>query len=162
MISLVRIGSIHDLSDVLEMLNLCKEDMKKRKLNIWNDNYPSTELIKSDLKSNNSVVYELNGKVIAFLVMLPNYDDGHEDIYTIHSNYCYIQRVMVHPDYRRHGYAQEILNYVEKQKFSSIRLLTRNTNTYSVNLYTKLGYKVVLSQKKGNEIMQTCEKILKN
>jgi ribosomal protein S18 acetylase RimI-like enzyme len=68
---------------------------------------------------------------------------------------------MVHPLYRRHGYAQEILAFVEKRGYSSIRLLTRNTNTYSVNLYTKLGYRVVKSQRKGDEIMQTCEKILK-
>lgn len=161
MINLVRLGNLNDLDDVLIMLNLCKEDMKRRKLNIWNDNYPSTELIESDLKSGNSVVYDLNGKVVAFLVMLPNYECENEEKFSIHNNHCYIQRVMVHPDYRRHGYAQEILNYVEKQNFSSIRLLTRNTNTYSVNLYTKLGYKVVMSEIKGNEVMQTCEKIIK-
>jgi len=158
---LVRIGQIDDLNDIMEMLNLCKADMKKRKLNIWNEDYPNQKIIEDDLKSNGAVVCEVDGKVVAFLVMYPNHPDPCEEIYKCHENYCLIQRVMVHPLYRRHGYAQEILAFVEKRGYSSIRLLTRNTNTYSVNLYTKLGYKVVKSQRKGDEIMQTCEKILK-
>ena len=58
-------------------------------------------------------------------------------------------------------FRKQILDYVERQGYTSIRLLTRNTNTYSVNLYTKLGYQVVKTQRKDKEIMQTCEKILK-
>ena len=158
---MVRIGRLDDLSDIMEMLNLCKADMKKRKLNIWNDDYPNQRIIEDDLKSNGAVVYEDNGKVVAFLVMYPKHPDACEEIFSDHTNYCLIQRVMVHPKYRRHGYAQKILAFVEEQGFSSIRLLTRNTNTYSVNLYTKLGYRVVKSQTRGNDIMQTCEKVLK-
>ena len=67
---------------------------------------------------------------------------------------------MVHPNYRRHGYAQSILKYVETLGYSSIRLLTRNTNVYSVNLYKKLGYKVVREENKDNVIMQNCEKMI--
>jgi ribosomal protein S18 acetylase RimI-like enzyme len=161
-ILLVRIGRLDDLDDIMEMLNLCKLDMKKRKLNIWNDDYPNQRIILDDLKSNGAVVYENEeGKVVAFLVMYPKHPDAQEEIFKDHDNYCLIQRVMVHPLYRRHGYAQQILDFVEKQGFTSIRLLTRNTNTYSVNLYTKLGYQVVKTQRKDDEIMQTCEKKLK-
>ena len=142
------------------MLSLCKEDMKNRKLNIWNDDYPNKDIIINDLNSNGAIVYELDGKVVAYLVMYPNHKDNCEECYQNHENYCLIQRVMVHPSYRRHGYAQEILKYVENQGFKSIRLLTRNTNTYSVNLYLKLGYKVVKTEMNGTDIMQTCEKIL--
>lgn len=158
---MVRYGNISDLDDVLEMLNLCKIDMKERNLNIWNDNYPNEEIIKDDLLSNDSVVYDLNGKVIAFLAMKPNMKDEYEDYYSNHKNYIFIQRVMVHPSYRRMGYGQQILNFIENLGFDSIRLLTRNTNIYSVRLYTKLGYKVVREEHINNVIMQNCEKILK-
>lgn len=158
---MVRYGNIGDLDDVLEMLNLCKIDMKERNLNIWNDNYPNEEIIKDDLLSNDSVVYDLNGKVIAFLAMKPNMEDEYEDYYSNHKNYIFIQRVMVHPSYRRMGYGQQILNFIENLGFDSIRLLTRNTNIYSVRLYTKLGYKVVREEHINNVIMQNCEKILK-
>ena len=84
---MVRYGNISDLDDVLEMLNLCKIDMKERNLNIWNDNYPNEEIIKDDLLSNDSVVYDLNGKVIAFLAMKPNMKDEYEDYYSNHKNY---------------------------------------------------------------------------
>ncbi|MBR6288151.1 MAG: hypothetical protein IKR19_02270, partial [Acholeplasmatales bacterium] len=63
---LVRIGRLDDLDDIMEMLNLCKLDMKKRKLNIWNDDYPNQRIILDDLKSNGAVVYENEeGKVVA-------------------------------------------------------------------------------------------------
>lgn len=159
---MVRIGNINDLDNVMEMLNLCKLDMKMRKLNIWDDNYPTIDIIRDDLLSGKSVVYDLDGKAVAFLAMKPNKEDGFESYYTCHDNFCLIQRVMVNPNYRRMGYAQEILHFVEMQGFSSIRCLTRNTNIYSVRLYTKLGYKVVREEHKDDVIMQNCEKILKN
>ena len=68
---------------------------------------------------------------------------------------------MSHPQYRRQGHAKSILKFVETLGFDSIRLLTRNTNTYSVTLYTKLGYKVVKEDYLKDVVMQACEKILK-
>ena len=158
---MVRFGTVEDFTKVMHMLDLCKADMKIRGLNFWNETYPDNNIIMSDLMSGNSVVYDLDGKVVAFLVMYPKKPSMIEESYNDHSNYVYVSRVMVHPEYRRHGYAQEILKFVEEQGYSSIRLLTRNTNTFSVNLYTKLGYKVVKEETKENVIMQHCEKILK-
>ena len=157
---MVRIGTINDLDDVMEMLFQCRVEMHKRKLNIWDANYPSRELITEDLESNQSVVYEDNGKVVAFLVYYPMKSDKYEEFYENHDNFCLVQRVMVHPDYRRLGYAQQILKYVEAQGFKSIRLLTRNTNTYSVNLYTKLGYNVVHEEYFDTVVKRICEKKL--
>lgn len=158
---MVRYGNLDDLENVLEMLELCKLEMKKRGLNFWNELYPTRQIIKEDLLNNISIVYELDGKVVAFLSMYPKKPSRFEECYHDHSNYCYVQRVMVHPNYRRQGYAQAILKYVEELGYSSIRLLTRNTNIYSVNLYKKLGYEVVREENKDNVIMQNCEKIIK-
>ena len=157
---MVRIGTIKDLDDVMEMLFQCKVEMHKRKLNIWDANYPTRQTIEDDLNSKKSVVYEDNGRVVAFLVYYPNKSDKYEKYYTIHKDFCLVQRVMVHPDYRRLGYAQQILKYVENQGFKSIRLLTRNTNTYSVNLYTKLGYNVVHEEYYDTVVKRICEKKL--
>lgn len=158
---MVRIGKIDDLYDVLTMLELCKKDLKLRHLNVWDENYPTTEMIYKDLESKKSVVNVIDGKVVAFLVMLPKKRDDYEEVYHDHDNYCLVKRVMVHPDYRRRGLAQEILEFVETQGFSSIRLTTRNTNVYSVNLYKKMGYSVVSEVEYPWATMQACEKILK-
>ena len=135
---------------------------RSHQITIWDENYPKLETIIGDINTNNAVVYELDGKVIAYLAMYPMMEDPDEEYYQIHKNYCYIKRVMVTPKYRRHGYAQEILKYVESLGFNSTRLLTRNTNTYSVNLYKKLGYKVVKYEARKDQLMETCEKVLKN
>ncbi len=158
---MVRYGTIDDLDDIMEMLDLCKRDMHERKLNIWDANYPTREIIKDDLLSGNSIVYEASGHAVAFLVYYPNKTDKYEKYYKNHKNFCLVQRVMVHPEFRRHGYAQKILGYVEKVGFDSIRLLTRNTNTYSVNLYTKMGYDVVKQDIHDTVVMRACEKIVK-
>jgi len=158
---MVRYGNIHDLKDVMDMLNLCKLDMKERKLHIWDDNYPKEETIINDLKSGNSVVYDDNGKIVAFLVFYPNVKDKFEDSYTIHDNFILVQRVMSHPLYRRMGHAEAILRFVETLGYDAIRLLTRDVNIYSVNLYHKLGYHVSKAENKGNCVMQSCEKVLK-
>ncbi len=157
---MVRYGNLDDLEDIMEMLELCKLEMKNRNLTFWNDLYPTKQIIKDDLLGGVSIVFELNNKVVAFLSMYPKKPSRFEECYHDHSNYCYVQRVMVHPAFRRHGYAQQILNFVETLGYSSIRLLTRNTNIYSVNLYKKLGYKVVREEIKDNVIMQNCEKMI--
>ncbi len=158
---MVRFGNLNDLNDVLEMLEECKRDMRERNLNIWNDTYPTVDIIKNDLTDNHSIVFDLNGKVVAFLAIYPKKEDKNESIYRDHSNYCLVQRVMSHPSYRRQGHAEAILHKVEEMGFSSIRLLTRNTNIYSVNLYMKLGYEVVGEIEKDNCLMRNCEKLLK-
>jgi len=158
---MVRYGTIKDLDDVIDMLNECKIEMHKRKLNIWDANYPTRQTIIDDLNSNQSIVYETSGKVVAFLAYYPMKTDKYEAYYRCHDNFCLVQRVMVHPLYRREGYAKQILGFVETLGFNSIRLLTRNTNTYSVNLYTKLGYVAVKEDILSDVVMQACEKILK-
>lgn len=160
MINLVRYGNIRDLDEVLNILDLCKKDMYSRNLHIWDENYPTKEIILNDLKSGNSVVYEDNGKVLAFLVFYKDTDDKKEEAYHDHKNPCFIQRVMSHPSYRRMGHAEAILRFVETLGFSSIRLLTRDVNVYSVNLYKKLGYNVITTSPNGSDVMQYCEKIL--
>ena len=157
---MVRYGNLNDLDDVLEMLSLCKKDMKDRGLHIWDDNYPTKDIIESDLKSGNSVVYEHDGHVIAFLVYYQDTKNDNECLYHDHKNPVLIQRVMSHPAYRRMGHAEAILRFVENLCYSSIRLLTRDVNVYSVNLYKKLNYKVISTKLNGTDIMQSCEKIL--
>lgn len=157
---MVRYGNINDLSDVLEMLSLCKKDMKDRGLHIWDDNYPTKDIIESDLKSGNSVVYDNDGIVVAFLVFHKDKNNENESLYHDHKNPVLIQRVMSHPTYRRMGHAEAILRFVENLGYSSIRLLTRDVNIYSVNLYKKLDYKVVRTEINGTDTMQSCEKIL--
>ena len=66
---MVRYGTIDDLDDIMEMLDLCKRDMHERKLNIWDANYPTREIIKDDLLSGNSIIHEYKTYHIATSVL---------------------------------------------------------------------------------------------
>lgn len=155
---MVRYATLDDLDSILEMLKLCKEDMKIRKLNIWNDTYPTVDTIIDDIKSGLSIVYDNDGIICSFLAMKPNVENTFEELYKCHNNFCLIQRVMVHPAYRRMGFAQAMFKFIDGLGYKGLRLLTRNTNVYSVNLYLKLGFKVVYEIKKDDVLMQYCEK----
>ena len=56
---------------------------------------------------------------------------------------------------------QQRYNLIPSQNLKNMNYSTRNTNTYSVTLYTKLGYKVVKEDIMKDVVMQACEKILK-
>ena len=66
-----RYGNARDLDDVMEMLDQCIIEMHVRKLNIWDRNYPTREIILDDLNSGKAIVYEEDNKVVAFLVYYP-------------------------------------------------------------------------------------------
>lgn len=158
---MIRLGNVEDLADVMTMLEACIVELNSRNLYFWNDKYPNKHIILADLASGNAVVNEIDHKVVSFLVMCPNKTDKYEDFYHDHYNFCLVQRVMVHPDYRRQGLAQNMFSFVFNEGFQSIRLLTRDSNTYAGNLYKKIGFNIVKEELKDGNVMQALEKILR-
>ena len=60
---------------------------------------------------------------------------------------CYIDQVAVHPDYRRNGIAQALVQYLIdeaiKQNGEFITLEVRESNAPAIALYRKLGFRPV-------------------
>ena len=65
--------------------------------------------------------------------------------YTDENNKCHIGRLVVHPEYRRKGIGNELMNAIEKEfKNSSLFcLFTSKASAPTVKLYTQLGYVIV-------------------
>jgi ribosomal-protein-alanine N-acetyltransferase len=60
---------------------------------------------------------------------------------------CYIDKVAVHPDFRRQGIAQalvqHLIDYAVKQNSEFITLEVRQSNAPAIALYKKLGFEPV-------------------
>ncbi|MBB6449481.1 ribosomal protein S18 acetylase RimI-like enzyme [Geomicrobium halophilum] len=55
---------------------------------------------------------------------------------------CFINKLMVHPEYRNRGIAQKLMEGIEKQfKGVTYKLFTGSRSTKNIALYEKLGYK---------------------
>ena len=73
-----------------------------------------------------------DGQVTAYVGMMVVLDEGQ------------ITNVATHPDHRRKGYAQEVLNaltaYSQSVGISEIFLEVRSSNASAIGLYEKMGY----------------------
>ena len=65
----------------------------------------------------------------------------------------YIGKLMVHPDYRRRGFASELMAEIEKHfPDKRFELFTSTRSTDNIRLYTKLGYSVFNRKAVDNEL----------
>lgn len=62
------------------------------------------------------------------------------------SDLIHITTLAVHPDYRRKGIGEKLMNYVldlgKKEKYKTCVLEVRVSNEKAINLYKKLGFKI--------------------
>ncbi|MGQ9845191.1 MAG: ribosomal protein S18-alanine N-acetyltransferase [Caldisericia bacterium] len=62
------------------------------------------------------------------------------------SDLIHITTLAVHPDYRRKGIGEKLMNYIldigKKEKYKTCVLEVRLSNEKAINLYKKLGFKI--------------------
>ncbi len=96
------------------------------------DNPYSEQIIKKDIDSGKMWVMELNNKIVGY-VTISNVLDTAE-----------IERIAVHKNYQKKGYATELLNEVINHLNSlgvkEIFLEVRIDNHKAIGLYTKFGF----------------------
>jgi [ribosomal protein S18]-alanine N-acetyltransferase len=58
-----------------------------------------------------------------------------------------IEYIYIKDNYRKQGYAEELLTYlIENNDFEDITLEVKQTNQPAINLYGKLGFKIVATR----------------
>lgn len=75
-------------------------------------------------------------------IVLKREFENHPYPFEIIADTSSIEFVAVSPDYRRHGVAFEMINYIHKSEpYNNFVLEVADTNTTAMNLYKKIGYK---------------------
>lgn len=123
----IRQADIENLSEIYELEVMCfKDPYPKNLLFMLLTLYPELFL-----------VVELNNKIVGYVSGVVRRDGlGH------------IVSICVHPAYRRKGLGSKLMDFIEnifKEKFNicKYRLEVRTSNVTAINLYQKLGYRVV-------------------
>lgn len=90
-------------------------------------------------KNHHIIVAEENGKIVSSVVcvIIPNLTRNVKP-------YAFVENVVTHSDYRKHGYATECLNYAreiaKKENCYKMMLLTSAKDESTLNFYQKAGY----------------------
>ena len=134
-------------SDILECIKLKNNvisHLKSIGVNIWDEDYPSDELIENDIMFSNARVVKNEGEIIAYLCFYdPNieyneYPFKEEKLYTF-------SRLMVKENYTgKHVgtfLVQNVLNEIRSIGAKGCGILVHPINKVAINFYNKIGFK---------------------
>jgi ribosomal protein S18 acetylase RimI-like enzyme len=143
---MIRGAKISEISDILKLTNACANYMIEKGIFQWNEDYPSQEAFKNDIKRGELYVLETNAKIIGTIVLSTLMDKEYIPIQWLTPNTAnmYIHRLSVHPNQQGKGYAQKLMAFAEdhakKHGFISIRLDTFSQNKRNQRFYETRGY----------------------
>lgn len=109
----------------------------------WQNNYPSDEIIESDINNKALYVYEDNDDILAAMTVF-DYEQTYEYIegkWLSNLPYLVIHRIATHQDHYRKGLSEKLIQFCfDELKTKSIRIDTHELNFPMQNLLKKLGF----------------------
>ena len=143
-----RKGTESDLSRIMELVADAQSWFRKQGIDQWQDGYPTSELILSDITNNENYIIELNGEVVATAVISfagePTYAVIKGKGWLNANQYAVVHRIAVSDACRRKGIAREILHFTEElcaeRGIADIRIDTHCDNKPMRSLLKKMGY----------------------
>lgn len=136
-------AELADLPSILELQKLCYLENAER----YNDfTIPplvqTIDELQDDYNKYLILKAEDNGKIIGSI-------RAHEK-----NDICYIQRVIVHPDYQNRGIGKKMMMEIEKRFPKSIKyeLFTGYKDEKNIYFYSKLGYKIFKEETHSEKI----------
>jgi ribosomal protein S18 acetylase RimI-like enzyme len=136
-----------DAEPIMEMINVCKVDMRARDIDQWNPYYPNIEVIKEDIQEEALYVIKEEDKPIAVITFNEKQDIEYAKIkWTIlEGKFLVIHRLAVHPSKQSKGIARKLMEFGEQlgklNDFAAIRMDAYSGNPRALALYQSMGYK---------------------
>ena len=81
----------------------------------WNENYPSKEIFRKDIRNNDLFVARINSEIVGCIMLSSYKDDVYKNVKWISedNNNLYIHRLAVHPSFQKKGIARKMMDYAE-------------------------------------------------
>lgn len=114
-------------------------------LPLWNEKYPSDELIKEDIESGRGrIILNDEDEIIAYASVAPTIEEFEEEVF-LHSNLLAISRLMVKTGCENQGIATYFIHQIIKEAnangYKGIGIMVHPINERAIKLYKKLGFK---------------------
>ena len=143
----IRKAHINDLKNIMRMYKSCIHGMIKNNIDQWDESYPNTKIISSDIRAATYYVAEIEKNIIGGINIDQNQDLTYLDIdWRDNSNsFLVVHRLAVNQNFWNRKIGKKLMLFTEdlvvKKKLKSIRLDTYSGNPQAINFYKKLGYK---------------------
>jgi ribosomal protein S18 acetylase RimI-like enzyme len=143
----IQVAKEDQIEEIMNLIEVCIQDMEERKTYQWNEHYPTREIISNDIKNRElQAVFEA-GKIIAIIVITEEQEKEYEPVDWLdkEGRFLIVHRLAVHPKNRRQGIAKKLMDDAEeharKNGYTSIRLDTYSKNPDAIRFYEKRGYR---------------------
>lgn len=125
------------------------DDIKERTYTLWDEGYPSIDLIKWDIERKGLYGVFDEGKLVAVSFAGKREEDGEEN-FTWKENFNKrgtFARIGVSPDFQGKGIGTLLVDFILKtlkvQGYDGVRILVGKSNTNAIKLYKKFGFNAV-------------------
>ncbi len=140
-----------DIAALMEIFEEARGTIARLGINQWQNGYPSTEVIESDLEKAQSYCVELDGVVCGTFALLENGEPTYDEIFDgewITGNesreYYAIHRVAIAVSCRGKGISGEIVDFAARQASAagknSLRIDTHRGNVVMRKMLEKQGF----------------------
>lgn len=140
-------ASIEELKAILSMYQLAKKDLDENNIHQWDQQDPSQQTIKEDIKKGNLYVAKKGETILGSIVLDEEMEPEHQQVKWLVpiQSALYLHRLVVHPNYQGEGTGKALMKfadeYAKKHGYTSIRLDAYEENEIARNLYRQFGYK---------------------
>ena len=162
-----------DLGAIMEIVRQARNSLKKHRVDQWQGEYPTEELLRSDIENGVCHVLCYKQEIAAFLVLTPGPEEGYDELTDgkWHSEmpYAVAHRSAVKSDFRGTGTSKALLDAVEtlarEMGATAVRTDTHRKNKAMKELLGKCGYRfagnvMVFSEPGHDPRRQAFEKLI--
>ena len=156
-----RKSTINDIDRILEIFDGARKRIAELGINQWQDGYPHEEIIREDIALSRSYVGEVDGKVVATIMVMtenePTYDVIYNGKWAVDGEYLTIHRIALDGALCGTGAARKLMAFAEQEainrKMKSIRVDTHEGNVPMRRNLEKNGYVYcgIIHLKNGDE-----------
>lgn len=154
---------------IFKLYKTCKKDLENKGILQWDDNYPTQELLKENIKKGNLYKIVEENKLVGTFVLNTKVDEFWTKIDWQNNNFLGLHLLAIKPKYQGKGFGKKVLNFceekVKEEGYKSIHLDVFSKNPAALKLYENNDYKKVGKlyfdfKPAGNRIYYCFEKIL--
>lgn len=152
MVMKYKIAEEKNIEEIILLLKEVIARLNSINLPLWNNEYPSLELIKEDIISGGGRIVVHDDQIIAYAHICDCIEEFGKNVFVHNNLYC-ISRLMVRSGYENKGVATYLIKKIEEEVKSLNRpglgIMVHPINKKAIKLYEKLGF--VFENKKEYE-----------